>query len=66
MIDETDPVLAAVAALRAAGIKAIPTGHDMELWQIGDLIFSDAELWRLAASRGLVEDAEPLRTSGLE
>ena len=56
MIDDTDPVLAAVAALRAAGIKAIPTGNYMELWQIGDLIYSDADVLRLAASRGLVED----------
>ncbi|KTS04523.1 hypothetical protein SB2_19280 [Methylobacterium radiotolerans] len=56
MIDDSDPVLAAVAALRAAGIKAIPTGNDMELWQIGDLIYSDAEVLRLAKSHGLVGD----------
>ncbi|MBP2495363.1 hypothetical protein ABID82_002304 [Methylobacterium sp. PvP062] len=58
MIDDTDPVLAAVAALRAAGIKAIPTGHDMELWQIGNLIYSDADVLRLAESRGLVDGGD--------
>jgi hypothetical protein len=55
MMDEPDPVLQAVAALRAAGITAIPTGNDMELWQIGDLIYSDADVLRLAESRGLVD-----------
>ncbi len=58
MDDEADPVLTAVAALRAAGIKAIPTGNDMELWQIGDLIYSDADVVRLAASHGLVDDGD--------
>lgn len=58
MTDETEPVLEAVAALRAAGVAVAPIGDELERWQIGDLIFSDAELWRLAASRGLVEDGE--------
>ncbi|WP_091979880.1 hypothetical protein [Methylobacterium sp. 13MFTsu3.1M2] len=56
MTDETEPVLEAVAALRSAGVAVNPIGDELERWQIGDLIFSDAELWRLAASRRLVED----------
>ncbi|MEE7448769.1 hypothetical protein MRF4_13665 [Methylobacterium radiotolerans] len=59
MTDDTDPVLEAVAALRAAGVAVAPIGEEFERWQIGDLIFSDADLWRLAASRGLVEDGRP-------
>lgn len=47
MDDEADPIMEAVTALRAAGIAVAP---------IGDLVFSDADLWRLAASRGLVEE----------
>jgi len=56
--DEADPVLEAVDALRAAGVAVTPIGDELERWQIGDLIFSDANLWRLAASRGLVEDGD--------
>ena len=56
MIDETDPVLDAVDALRAAGIVVEPTGEDMDRWRIGDLLFSDAELVRIAMSRGLMEE----------
>lgn len=58
MTDDTDPVLEAIAALRAAGVAVDPIGDELERWQIGDLVFSDAELWRLAASRGLVEDGD--------
>lgn len=57
MTDDTDPILEAVAALRAAGVAVAPIGEELERWQIGDLVFSDADLWRLAASRGLVEDS---------
>ncbi len=49
----------AVEALVAAKIPVIPMGNEFERWQIGDLIFSDAELWRLAASCGLVDDGDP-------
>ena len=55
MIDDTDPVLDAVDALRAAGIAVAPIGNESELWQIGCFTFTDAELLRLAESRGLVE-----------
>lgn len=55
MIDDADPVLDAVAALRAAGIALAPIGEEIERWQIGDLVFSDADVLRLAESRGLVE-----------
>lgn len=60
MTDETEPVLEAVAALRAAGVAVDPIGDELERWQIGDLIFSDADLWRLAVSRGLVENGASL------
>lgn len=56
MDDDTDPILETMTALRAAGIKAIPTGHDIEFWQIGDVIYSDTDVLRLAESPGLVED----------
>ena len=58
MTDEADPILEVVAVLRAAGVAVAPIGDELERWQIGDLIFSDADLWRLAASRGLVEDGD--------
>lgn len=58
MTDETDPVLEAVAVLRAAGVVVEPIGDEFERWQFGDFHFSDADLWRLAASRGLVEDGD--------
>lgn len=48
----------AVDALMAAKIPVVPIGDEWEHWQIGDLIFSDDDLWRLAASRGLVEDGD--------
>ena len=57
MIKDTDPVLDAVGALRAAGVAVAPIGEELERWQIGDLIFSDDEVLRLAQSRGLVEVA---------
>ena len=55
MIDDTDPVLDAVEALRATGIAVEPTGEELDRWRIGDLLFSDAELVRIAMSRGLME-----------
>ncbi|WP_345819956.1 hypothetical protein ABC766_27380 [Methylobacterium fujisawaense] len=55
MSDDADSVIDAVAALRAAGIAVAPIGEELERWRIGDLIFSDAELLRLAESRGLME-----------
>ena len=57
MIDDTDPVLDAVDALRAAGVAVAPIGEELERWQIGCFTFTDAELLRLAESRGLVEPA---------
>ena len=57
-MDDVDPIMEAVTALRAAGIAVAPIGDDLERWQIGDQVFSDADLWRLAASRGLVEDGD--------
>ena len=50
-----DPILEAGAALSAARIAVAPIGEELERWQIGDLIFSDAEMLRLAESRGPVE-----------
>jgi len=55
MINDTDPVLDAVDALRAAGIAVAPIGEELERWQIGCFTFSDAELVQLAESRGPVE-----------
>lgn len=57
--DDTDPVFEAIAALRAAGVAVSPIGDELECWQIGDFLFSDTDLWCLAASRGLVEDGRP-------
>ena len=58
MSDDTYPVLKAVAALEAAGIAVEPVGEEMGRWRIGDLLFSDAELVRIARSRGLMEDPD--------
>ena len=55
MSDDTAPVLTAIDALQAAGVAVAPIGEELERWQIGDLIFSDADVLRLAESRGLVE-----------
>jgi len=54
MLDNTDPILDAVDALRAADIVVAPIGEELEWWQIGDLNFSDADVVRLAESRGLI------------
>jgi hypothetical protein len=56
--DDPDPVLKAVAALEAAGIAVEPLGEEVDRWRIGDLLFSDAELVRIAMSRGLMEDPD--------
>jgi len=57
--DEADPVMEAVAALEADGVMIAPVGEELDRWRIGDFIRSDADVWRLAASRGLVEADEP-------
>ena len=58
MADDPDPVLEAVAALEAAGIAVEPIGEEIDRWRIGDLLFSDAEIVRIAMSRGLMEDPD--------
>ena len=55
MNDDTDPILDALTALRAAGIAVAPIGEELERWQIGCFTFSDADVLRLAESRGLIE-----------
>jgi len=59
MPDDTDPILEAVAALEASGVKVEPIGEELEKWRVGDFEMSDADIWRLAISRGLVEEDEP-------
>lgn len=59
MDDEAGPILQAVTALRAAGVTVALVGDELERWQIGDLAFFDADLWGLAAIRGLVENVDP-------
>lgn len=59
MIEDSDPILQAAAALKADGVEIAPIGEEFEHWRIGDFIWSDADVWRLAASRGLVEADEP-------
>ena len=54
--NDPDSVLEAVAALKAAGIPVEPVDEEMDRWRIGDLLFSDAELVRIAMSRGLMEE----------
>ncbi|MEE7460386.1 hypothetical protein MFUR16E_03110 [Methylobacterium fujisawaense] len=51
MDDGSDLILEAVDALRGAGVAVAPIGDELESWQIGDFVYSDADLWRLAASR---------------
>ena len=58
MSDDPDPILEAVVALKAAGIAVEPVGEEVDRWRIGDLLFSDAELVRIAMSRGLMEDPD--------
>lgn len=55
MTHDADLILDAVAALRAAGIAVASIGEELERWQIGDLVFTDADVLRLAESRRLVE-----------
>jgi len=57
--DDTDPIMRAATALKAAGVEIAPIGEELEHWRIGDFIRSDADVWRLAVSRGLVEADEP-------
>jgi hypothetical protein len=59
MSEGDDPILEAVSALRGAGTAVEPSGDELDCWLIGDMTFSDADLWRLAVSRGLVEAGEP-------
>ena len=58
MSDDADLVLKALVALQAAGIAVEPVGEEIDRWRIGDLLFSDAELVRIAMSRGLMEDPD--------
>jgi len=58
MSEAHDPILEAIEALWTAGILVMPTGDDLDRWQVGDMTFSDADLLRLAVSRGLVEEGE--------
>jgi hypothetical protein len=53
---DPDPILEAVAALRSDGVEVKPIGEEWDRWRVGDFEMSDADLWRLAASRGLVEE----------
>ena len=55
MFEDTDPLLEAVAALKATGVDIVPIGEELDRWQICDFIRSVANVWRLTASRGLVE-----------
>jgi hypothetical protein len=59
MIEDTDPILEAVTALRAEGVKVEPIGVELDRWRVGDFEMGDADVWRLVASRGLVEADEP-------
>jgi hypothetical protein len=52
--EDIDPVMEAVSALRGTGIVVEPSGDKLDYWLIGDMTFSDADVWRLAISRGLV------------
>ena len=58
MSGDADLVLEAVAMLRAAGVAVAPIGNELDRWQVRDLTFSDAGLWRLALRRGLVRNGE--------
>lgn len=58
MPDAPDPALLAQSALIAAGIHVEPVGEEMGKWVIGDFVMSDADLVRLALSRGLMEDED--------
>ena len=58
MLEDSDPIMQAATALKADSVEIAPIGEELEHWRTGDFIRSDADVWRLAASRGLVE-AEP-------
>jgi hypothetical protein len=53
---DTDPILEAVSALRSDGVDVEPIGEELDRWRIGDFEMSDTDVWRLAASRRLVEE----------
>lgn len=53
---DTDLILEAASALISDGVEVEPIGEELDRWRIGDLTYSDGDLWRLAVSRGLVED----------
>jgi hypothetical protein len=44
--------------LGAAGVAVAPIGNELDRWQVRDLTFLDAGLWRLALRRGLVGNGE--------
>lgn len=56
MTEAADPILEAVSALLSDGVEVDPIGEEMDRWKVGAFTYSDAEIWRLAVSRGLVED----------
>lgn len=56
MPDDTDPALEAMNALRADGVDVMPVGEELDRWRVGDFTYSDADLCRLALSRGLIQD----------
>jgi hypothetical protein len=58
MFENSAPIDEAAAALKVSGVKIAPTGEEPKHRRIGDFIRSDADVWRLAAKRGLVE-ADP-------
>jgi hypothetical protein len=58
MSDDAELILEVVAVLGAAGVAVAPIGNELDRWQVRDLTFSDADLWRLALRRGLVGNGE--------
>ncbi|MGC5779487.1 hypothetical protein [Methylobacterium sp. NFXW15] len=60
------PALAAqdaAEALIALGWPVLPHGPDMDLWQIGDLIWTNDELMGLAARHGVQVSSGPHQAS---
>lgn len=56
MLDDTDPALEAMIALQADGVHVTAIGEELDLWRVGDFTYTDADLCRLAVSRGLIHD----------